>query len=43
MHIKDLFEKWNLTSLKVNVKFLEMEFEPGDKDRDAAWALYVEL
>jgi hypothetical protein len=43
MHIKDLFERWNLTSLKVNVKFLEMEFKPGDKDRDAAWALYVEL
>lgn len=43
MHIKDLFEKWKLTSLKVNVRFLEMEFKPGDKDRDAAWALYVEL
>ena len=43
MHFKDLFEKWNLSSLKINAKFLEMEFKPGDKDRDAAWALYVEL
>lgn len=43
MHFKDLFERWNLASLKINAKFLEMEFKPGDKDRDAAWALYVEL
>ena len=43
MNIKGLFEKWHLDSLKVNTKFLELEFKPGDKDKDAAWALYVEL
>ena len=43
MNIKGLFEKWHLDSLKVNAKFLELEFKPGDKDKDAAWALYVEL
>lgn len=43
MKFKDLFEKWHLDSLKLNIKFLEAEFKPADKDKDAAWALYVEL
>ena len=43
MNIKELFERWHLDSLKVNAKFLELEFKKGDKDKDAAWALYVEL
>lgn len=43
MNLKWLFEKWNLSSLKVNVKFLEAEFTPKDEDKDAAWSLYVEL
>lgn len=43
MQLKGLFEKWHLSSLKVNIHFLEAEFNPGDKDKDAAWALYVEL
>ena len=32
-----------MTSLKINLKFLEMEWEPQEKDKDAAWELYVEL
>lgn len=43
MKLKDLFEKWNLTGLKVKTRVLEMEWEPSDPDRDAAWDLYVEL
>ena len=36
-------ENWDMTSLKVNLQFLEMEWSPQDADRDAAWDLYVEL
>lgn len=43
MKIKDLFEKWNLTGLKIKAGFFEMEWEPKDADKDAAWELYVEL
>ncbi len=38
-----LFSKWNLTSVRLNVKFAEIEFCPNDDDRQAAWELYVEL
>ena len=43
MKIRDLFEKWNLTVLKVKTPILEMDWTPGDTDKDAAWDLYVEL
>jgi len=43
MRIKDLFEKWGLTGLKVKTPILEMEWEPSDPDKNAAWDLYVEL
>jgi len=36
-------ENWDMTSLKINLKFLEMEWEPAEPDRDAAWELYIEL
>ena len=32
-----------MTSLKVKAGILEMNFEPRDPDRRAAWELYVEL
>ncbi|MCP4546708.1 MAG: hypothetical protein GY835_09625 [bacterium] len=32
-----------MTSLKVNLKFLEAEFEPKEPDREAAWEMYIEL
>ena len=41
--MKDLFEKWGMTNLKVKTPILEMEFEPSDSDKDASWDLYVEL
>lgn len=43
MKIKDLFENWNLTGLRINAPFMEMEWKPSDPDKEAAWDLYVEL
>ena len=39
MKIRDLFEKWNLTALKVKIPILEMDWTPGDADKDAAWEI----
>lgn len=36
-------EKWDMTSLKIKAPFLEMEWEPKDEDKSAAWELYIEL
>jgi len=36
-------ENWNMTSLKINASFLEMEWKPQDADKDAAWELYIEM
>lgn len=36
-------ENWDMTSLKINLSFLELEWLPSDPDRDAAWEMYVEL
>jgi hypothetical protein len=36
-------ENWDMTSLKINTKFLEMEWKPQVADKKAAWDLYVEL
>ena len=43
MKYEDLFENWGLKSLKLNLKFLEAEFEAKPEDQDAAWEMYVEL
>ena len=43
MKLKEWLDKWSLSSLKVNVHFLEMEWEPNDQDKDAAWEMYIEL
>lgn len=43
MKIQDLFEKWNLSGLKVKTPILDMEWNPSDPDKDAAWDLYIEL
>ena len=32
-----------MSILKINTKFLEMEWQPQDADRNAAWELYIEL
>lgn len=43
MKYKELFDKWGLTSLRVNLNFMEMEFTPTQDDREAAWEMYVEM
>ena len=43
MTYQDLFNRWGLTSIKLNLKFASAEFKPQDSDREAAWDMYVEL
>lgn len=43
MTFKELFQKWGLTSIKLNMGFAEIEFNPTDDDQTAAWDMYVEL
>jgi len=43
MKWKEWLDQWSMTGLKISTGFLEMEWEPKDPDRDAAWDLYVEL
>lgn len=43
MKLQKWLENWDLTKLKINLGFLETEWEPQEKDREAAWELYVEM
>ena len=43
MKLRELFDRWSLTKLKLNAGFLDAEFQPNDQVKDAAWAMYVEL
>lgn len=43
MKWQDWLEEWNMTSLRISVPFLEMEWSPSDSDKEAAWELYIEL
>lgn len=43
MKLENWLRKWNLTSLKINAKFLELELNFSDTDKKAAWEMYVEL
>jgi hypothetical protein len=43
MKWKEWLDKWSMTGLKISTGFLEMEWQPKDPDRDAAWELYIEL
>ena len=43
MKMQKLFENWGMTGLKLNLGFLETEWEPQIKDSEAAWEMYVEL
>ena len=36
-------ENWDMTFLKIKTPFLEMDWNPAEPDRDAAWELYIEL
>lgn len=40
---RELLDQWGLSGLAINPGVLAAEFHPSDEDRDAAWALYVEL
>lgn len=43
MKWKKWLENWDMTSLKINTPFLEMEWKPKEEDKAAAWELYIEL
>jgi hypothetical protein len=43
MQLKTWLDKWGMSSLKINPEILEMELDFRQKDRDAAWDLYIEL
>lgn len=43
MKWKKWLENWDMTSLKINAVFLEMEWNPSEPDKKAAWDLYIEL
>ena len=43
MKFNELFNRWGLTSIKLNVAFAELEFSPTNDDRSASWDMYVEL
>jgi len=43
MKLNKWLENWDMTQLKIKLPFLEAEWEVQEKDKDAAWELYVEL
>src|SRR5438477_10472883 len=43
MKLRKWLENWDMTTLKINVGILEAEWQPQEKDREAAWELYIEL
>lgn len=43
MKWRDWLAEWGMTSLSIKTYFLNMEWEPQDQDRSAAWELYIEL
>ena len=43
MKLSDFLEKSGMTSLKFTPPFLQMEWAPKAADKDAAWALYIEM
>lgn len=43
MKWRNWLENWDMTSLKIKAPFLEMDWNPQEKDKDAAWELYIEL
>ena len=36
-------EKWDMTSLRIKAPFMEMEWNPSEPDKNAAWELYIEM
>ena len=36
-------DSWNMTAIRIKSPFIDMEWNPKNEDRDAAWELYTEL
>jgi hypothetical protein len=43
MKWSEWLDQWTIVKLKLTAGFLNLEFEPNDHDKMAAWELYVEL
>ena len=43
MKWREWLKKWNMTSLRIKSPFLEADWKPKNKDKDASWDLYIEL
>jgi len=43
MKLAKLFENWDLKKLSIKTGILNLEWEPAEADRDAAWDMYIEL
>ena len=43
MKWSELLDNWSLSSLSLTTGFLNMEWQPNEKDKQCAWELYVEL
>ena len=43
MTFADLFRKWGLDSIKLNIGFAQVEWKSTEDDQTAAWDMYVEL
>jgi len=43
MKLKDLFENWNISGLKIKTPILDLEWSPDDADKNASWDMYIEL
>lgn len=43
MKWSEWLENWSMTSLKISAPFLEMQWNPKDPDKNAAWEMYIEL
>lgn len=35
--------RWHMTKLSIKTPIAELEWQPNEKDREAAWELYIEL
>lgn len=43
MQWREWLDNWSMTSLRISAPFLDMEWQPKDGDKNAAWELYIEL
>jgi hypothetical protein len=43
MKLLDLFSKWRLSKVNLNLKFAELEVCPNESDEKVEWEMYVEL